>query len=70
MDKQKKQLYKIIVALILFFLGFFIKNETVQSVLYLAAYLLAGYDVLLKAVKNISKGKVDVYKRQGRCYII
>ena len=41
MDKQKKQLYKIIVALILFFLGFFIKNETVQSVLYLAAYLLA-----------------------------
>ncbi|WP_302826480.1 heavy metal translocating P-type ATPase [Anaerofustis stercorihominis] len=58
MDKQKKQLYKIIVALILFFLGFFIKNETVQSVLYLAAYLLAGYDVLLKAVKNISKGKV------------
>ena len=58
MDKQKKQLYKIIVALILFFLGFFIKNETVQSVLYLAAYVLAGYDVLLKAVKNISKGKV------------
>lgn len=58
MDKQKKQLYKIIVALILFFLGFFIKKETVQSVLYLAAYVLAGYDVLLKAVKNISKGKV------------
>ena len=45
-------------ALILFFLGFFIKYETVQSVLYLAAYVLAGYDVLLKAVKNISKGKV------------
>lgn len=58
MDKQKKQLYKIIVALILFFLGFFLKNETAQSVLYLAAYVLAGYDVLLKAVKNISKGKV------------
>ena len=58
MDKQKKQFYKIIVALILFFLGFFLKNETAQSVLYLSAYLLAGYDVLLKAVKNISKGKV------------
>lgn len=58
MDKQKKQLYKIIVALILFFLGFFLKNETAQSVLYLSAYVLAGYDVLLKAVKNISKGKV------------
>jgi len=58
MDKQKKQLYKLIVALTFFFFGFIIKDETIQMVLYLIAYGLAGYDVLLKAIKNILRGKV------------
>ncbi len=58
MNKQKKQLYKIIIALILFVCGFIFKNENVQMVLYLAAYIIAGYDIILKAIRNITKGRV------------
>lgn len=58
MDRQKKKLYKILAALFLFAAGFILTNETTQMILYLSAYIIAGYDVLLKAFKNILKGKV------------
>ncbi|WP_290771166.1 heavy metal translocating P-type ATPase [Anaerofustis sp.] len=58
MDKQKKKLYKILAALFLFAAGFILTNEITQMILYLSAYIIAGYDVLLKAFKNILKGKV------------
>ncbi len=38
--------------------GFLCGNRIAELVLYLTAYLLAGWDVLLKAVRNIFKGKV------------
>lgn len=58
MDRQKKKLYKILAALFLFAAGFILTNEITQMILYLSAYIIAGYDVLLKAFKNILKGKV------------
>lgn len=58
MDRQKKKLYKILAALFLFVAGFILTNEITQMILYLSAYIIAGYDVLLKAFKNILKGKV------------
>ena len=32
--------------------------KNVQMVLYLAAYIIAGYDIILKAIRNITKGRV------------
>ncbi len=36
---------------------FFISSSSLSIALYIAAYLLSGYDVLLSAMKNMSKGK-------------
>ena len=58
MKKQQKQLYKIILALLLFVLGFIFKNTSFSPILFLLAYILSGYDIILKAIKNILKGKV------------
>lgn len=33
-------------------------SETVSLFLYIAAYLISGYDVLLHAIKNISRGEI------------
>lgn len=50
-------LIRIIVALALFAVGKFLSGIP-SAVLPIAAYLLAGYDVLWRAVKNIFRGKV------------
>ena len=57
--KMKKTLYRIIAAAVLFLAGMILKRYTyVHAALLIAAYALVGYDVLLKAVKNIGRGKV------------
>ena len=57
-DKQKKQidvnLYRIIGSIILFLIGEIFK----LPIFAICAYILSGYDILIKAVKNIFKGKV------------
>ena len=53
-DDQKIDLYKIIISLVIFALAFIFK----QPYIFLISYLISGYDVLLKAIKNIFKGKV------------
>ena len=50
--KQKKLLTRIIVSLVLFAAGFFLKSWW-QMGFMLAAWLLAGYDVLWEAIVNI-----------------
>ncbi len=58
-SKLKKRLYRIIAAGVLFALGMILKgNEYVTDGLLVASYVIVGYDVILKAVKNIMRGKV------------
>ncbi|MCH5153336.1 MAG: cadmium-translocating P-type ATPase [Clostridiales bacterium] len=63
MTKNKKSLIRIIVALVVSVVTLILKytidlNEWIQLSLFAAAYLVAGYDVLWKAVTNIFHGKV------------
>ena len=65
-EKQKKMLGRIIAALVLF-VALLIAEHTgmlenvnvwIQFVIYLVPYLIIGYDIVYKAVRNISHGQV------------
>ena len=65
-DKQKKMLTRIIISMVLF-LGLMIAEHTgklevlpgiVTLLIYLAVYALIGYDIVWKAVRNISHGQI------------
>ena len=65
--KQKKMLIRIIVALVVFIACEIVEklihlngvwDTVVKAAMFAVPYLMAGYDVLLKAIKNISKGHV------------
>lgn len=56
---NEKQILKICIALFLYIITMIINiNEFVIFALFFGAYLIAGGDVLLKAIKNILKGEV------------
>lgn len=58
-ENQKQKLIRIIVALIIFAVGFvFHADGILRFFLFAFAYLLAGGDVLYTALKNILKGEV------------
>lgn len=63
-SKQKKVLIRIIISGILFIgISVFSKisgydNEIVMLTVYLIPYLIIGYDILIKAVKNIFHGQI------------
>ncbi|MCH5171743.1 MAG: cadmium-translocating P-type ATPase [Erysipelotrichales bacterium] len=69
--KQKKNLIRIIVALTLFIIVFIVDKVVVLSTvindnlgwllpffLYLTIYIIIGYDVIIKAFKNIKNGQI------------
>ncbi len=58
--KMKKQLYRIIISgiLLLFSILVDINVKYINSIIFIVAYLIIGYDILLKAFKNIKRGKV------------
>ena len=58
--KMSKQLIKIIISLLLVVISLLLKFDTelYSNILYVIAYIIAGYDIVLKAVRNIFKGKV------------
>lgn len=59
MKKQKKQLFKIIVAAIIFCGAFFAPNIWyLPDVMFLLSYLVIGLDVIKKALRNIVNGQV------------
>ncbi|WP_027967934.1 heavy metal translocating P-type ATPase [Streptococcus equinus] len=63
LDKHKKSLYRILLATLVFIVVFIIvkvsrANLVLQALLYAIPFLMAGYDVLKKAVLKISQGKV------------
>lgn len=56
--KQKNLLTKIVIAAVLYAVGLLIPIETAKIVLYIAAYLVIGYSVIIKAAKNIVHGQI------------
>lgn len=55
----KKHLYKIIVAIVVYALALLLSLPTeVEFSLFLLAYLIVGGEIVLKALRNISKGQV------------
>ncbi len=59
-QKEKVQLGKIIVSLLFVTISLLLKTDTeiINDILYVVAYIIVGYDIVLKAVRNILKGKV------------
>ncbi len=58
--KNYKKGIKIVIAFILFIVALVINfpNEWINKVLYIIAYLIVGFEVVLEAIENIFKGKV------------
>ena len=57
-ENNSKELIKIIVSIILLVISFFIKTNSIKTILLLISYLVVGLDIILKAIKNISKGEI------------
>ena len=58
--KMKKKLIRIITSFILLVLAFILKldNTIINNILFIISYLIVGYDIVLKALRNITRGKV------------
>ncbi len=56
--KGGKMIYRIILTIILWIVANFIKMDIAKYIVYFLAYIIIGYDVLKRAIKNIIKGKV------------
>ena len=57
---MKKRTRKIIIALILFIISLAIPftNEWINKIIYIISYLIVGLDIVIKAIRNIFRGKV------------
>ena len=57
---MKKKLYKIIISAILFIFALVVpfQNIWINRVIYLISYIIVGFEILKKAVRNIKRGKV------------
>ena len=56
-DLDKIILVRLVVGSLLFFIGLLFAGNT-RLVIHLLSYLVLGYDVLLKAIRNIGKGNI------------
>ena len=58
-ENLKAEVVKLVIALIIFATAFFkIVPGKIATWLFVAAYILSGYEVLLKSIKNIFRGEV------------
>ncbi len=57
---MKKKGIKIIISLILFLIALIINfnNELVNNIIFLVAYIIVGFEILRKAIRNITRGKI------------
>ena len=57
---MKKKGIKIILALILFIIAMTIKfqNEWINNIIFIISYIIVGFEILRKAIRNIFRGKV------------
>ncbi len=57
---MKKKAIKIIIALVLFFIALIINfnNKWINNTIYIISYIIVGLEIVRKAIRNISRGKV------------
>lgn len=55
-EKQKRQVLRLVLVVVILITSYFIQNESLSISLSLSAYLIAGYDIIIKAIKNILNG--------------
>lgn len=57
---MKKKGLKIIIAIVLFSIAFIINfnNEWINNIIYIISYIIVGLEIIRKAIKNITRGKV------------
>ena len=57
---MKKRLIRIIISFLIVIISFFIEfnNNLYNNILFFIAYIIIGYDIVLKAIRNISRGHV------------
>lgn len=55
---MNRNLVRLLISFALLLAGFFVPNDLLAKLFIIASYLSSGYDVLLKAGRNILKGKV------------
>ena len=57
---MKKRIIKIIISLVLFIIALVIpfKNELIKNGIYIISYLIVGFEIIKKAIRNIFRGKV------------
>lgn len=55
----KRLIFRIAVGIIFLVIGIILKeNTTIGKILLISAYLICGYDILLKSIRNIKNGQV------------
>lgn len=59
-QKMNKQLIRVLVSFFLVVLSLLINLDTelYNNILFILAYVIVGYDIVLKAVRNIFRGKI------------
>ena len=59
-NKMKKRLIRIIISFLIVIISFLIEfnNNFYNDILFFIAYIIVGYDIVLKAIRNISRGHV------------
>ncbi len=58
-NEDRNKNIRIVAAIIMVILGFLVKwNKEIEIALFLTAYLIVGWDIILKAIKNILKGEL------------
>lgn len=57
---MKKKAIKILIALVIYIFAIAIKfeNELIKNILFVIGYIIVGFEILRKAVRNILRGKV------------
>ena len=59
-NKMKRRLTRIIISFLIVIISFLIEfnNNLYNNILFFIAYVIIGYDIVLKAIRNISRGHV------------
>ena len=57
---MKKNGIKIVISLVLFLVAFIIdfNNKWINNTIYIVAYIIVGLEIIKKAIRNITRGKV------------
>ena len=55
---MKNNLIKIVASILMFLITLFISEPLIKKILFIIAYLIVGFNVLKKSIKNILKGEI------------